>query len=279
MNPQNLIVQAKRNILQDTLIQTVPINNIQTPQIIRDLREHITPIVQPPKPTNIIQEFIFGVRGARAAQKDTLHLIWVIVRELGIIAHHVKVRGVTTRPVEQADELFATFSPPLPEKIEDEGERYRRIEILMPELTMEEVERGAFSANLWKAPGSDSLLAVVWQQLWPVVKDRVLRSFKTLLMEGDLPVQWRDAKIIPLKKPDRGDYTIAKEWRPISLLPTLGSVLEAVVAERISYAAEEYGLLQTNHFGAGKLALHPFVGRCPLRLPICAFCRFRAAVG
>src|SRR5438045_8824815 len=45
---------------------------------------------------------------------------------------------------------------------------------------------------------------------------------------------------------------VAKAWRPISLLATLGKVLESVVAERISHAVEMYGLLPTNHFGARK---------------------------
>ena len=70
--------------------------------------------------------------------------------------------------------------------------------------------------------------------------------------EGTLPRQWRHAKIIPLKKPGKEDYTIAKAWRPISLLATLGKLMESVVAQRISHAVETYGLLPTNHFGARK---------------------------
>jgi ribonuclease HI len=93
---------------------------------------------------------------------------------------------------------------------------------------------------------------MVWKQVWPVVKDRVLHLFQTSLDGGELPTQWRNAKIIPLKKPNKGDYTVAKSWRPISLLSTLGKALEAVVAERISHAVETFGLLPTNHFGARK---------------------------
>jgi hypothetical protein len=77
-------------------------------------------------------------------------------------------------------------------------------------------------------------------------------TFQTSLDEGQLPAQWRNAKIIPLKKPGKGDYTIAKAWRPISLLSTLGKALESVVAERISYMVETFGLLPANHFGARK---------------------------
>jgi hypothetical protein len=108
------------------------------------------------------------------------------------------------------------------------------------------------AASPWKAPGEDGLPMVVWKQTWPVVKDRILSLFQASLSEGVLPQQWRHAKIIPLKKPNKGDYTKAKAWRPISLLSTLGKILEAVIAERISYLAETYGLLPANHFGARK---------------------------
>ncbi|EED13985.1 hypothetical protein TSTA_102150 [Talaromyces stipitatus ATCC 10500] len=40
--------------------------------------------------------------------------------------------------------------------------------------------------------------------------------------------------------------------RPISLLSTLGKILEVVIAERILYAIETFSLLPTNHFGARK---------------------------
>jgi hypothetical protein len=67
-----------------------------------------------------------------------------------------------------------------------------------------------------------------------------------------IPKRWKVAKIIPLKKPNKDDYTLAKAWRPILLLSMLGKLLEAVVAERISFAVETYSLLPANHFGARK---------------------------
>jgi endonuclease/exonuclease/phosphatase family metal-dependent hydrolase len=160
--------------------------------------------------------------------------------------------SMTKDKAEQADELLGTFFPPLPARIEDEGVRPQRKAVPMPGLTLEEIEEKVMAAKPWKAPGEDGLPAMVWRRLWPVVKYRVLALFDASLRDGIVPHQWRSAKIIPLKKPDKGDYTVAKAWRPISLLSTLGKIMEAVVAERISYAVETYGLLPANHFGARK---------------------------
>ena len=159
---------------------------------------------------------------------------------------------MTSNHQEQAEELLSTFFPPLPEDIEDEGPRPQRDPVPMPALTMEEIERQLFTARSWKAPGEDGLPVIVWKQVWPAVKHHVLALFQASIDEGTLPRQWKHAKIIPLKKPGKDDYTKAKVWRPISLLATLGKVLESVIAERISYAVETYGLLPTNHFGARK---------------------------
>ncbi|KAK4061193.1 hypothetical protein Purlil1_14262 [Purpureocillium lilacinum] len=147
-----------------------------------------------------------------------------------------KEDGTTTMGrQDQAEELLRTFFPPLPPQIEAESEGSQR----------PPVPRG-------RRPGTIGLPAMVWKELWLVVKERVLHLFRLSLGSGELPEQWRSARIIPLKKPDKDDYTAARAWRPISLLSTLGKVLEAVVAERVSYAVETHGLLPANHFGARK---------------------------
>ncbi|KAJ5264619.1 hypothetical protein N7505_007412 [Penicillium chrysogenum] len=171
----------------------------------------------------------------------------------GKLPQLVRADGTTTADhMEQAEELLSKFFPPLPDNIDDEGTRLQREPVEMPAITLEEVERQLLAAKSWKAPGEDGLPAIVWKMTWPTVKYRVLERFQASLAEGSLPRQWRHAKIIPLKKPNKANYTIAKAWRPISLLATLGKILESVVAERISHAVETHGLLPTSRFRARK---------------------------
>lgn len=52
-----------------------------------------------------------------------------------------------------------------------------------------------------------------------------------------------------LRKPGKPDYSVPGAYRPISLLNTLGKLLEAVMARRLSYYAETHGLLPNTQFG------------------------------
>lgn len=122
----------------------------------------------------------------------------------------------------------------------------------MPSLTIEEIEQQLNVAKSQKAPGEDRLPVAVQKQIQPVVKNRILALFQASLQEGTLPSQQQHTKIIPLKKPGKDNYTIAKAQRPISLLATLGKILESVIAERLSHAVKTYGLLPANHFRARK---------------------------
>lgn len=103
-----------------------------------------------------------------------------------------------------------------------------------------------------KAPGIDGLPTAVWRELWPVLHAQIHHLFALSLYTGQLPKAWKEAKIVPLRKGEGRDYTKAGNYRPISLLSSLGKALELVIAERIAYLVESQGKLPDNHFGGRK---------------------------
>ena len=61
----------------------------------------------------------------------------------------------------------------------------------------------------------------------------------------------KEAIAIVLLKPSKAlaDYLKPSSYRPISLLPTIGKVIEAIVTKRITKAAEAYSLLPEEQMG------------------------------
>jgi len=157
-----------------------------------------------------------------------------------------------------AHELLREFFPMPPQVIGTFSEGAEREEFPMEPITEDEIKKAVFSSSPHKAPGPDGLPAIVWQQLWPVLKQKITNLFQRSINAGKLPQQWKAANIVPLRKGGPRNWTEAKSYRPISLLATLGKNLEAVVAERLSYLAEKHNLLPKNHFGArkGRSATH-----------------------
>jgi hypothetical protein len=90
---------------------------------------------------------------------------------------------------------------------------------------------------------------LVWKKLWVHLKTWITGIFTASINLGYHPRQWRSAKIIVLRKPGKPDYSVPGAYRPISLLNTLGKLLEAVMARRLSYLAEKHSLLPNSQFG------------------------------
>jgi hypothetical protein len=152
-----------------------------------------------------------------------------------------------------AKELLHSFFPETP--ISQRPERTRHAiadQISSKRLTMGEIEKASFSVSPDKAAGNDGPTIRVWREVWPVLQQQIYTLFSTSLRQGRLPLRWKVAKIVPLKKGNKDDYTLFKNYQPISLLATPGKVTEAVLATRIAYLTEAHKLLPNNHFGARK---------------------------
>jgi hypothetical protein len=123
---------------------------------------------------------------------------------------------------------------------------------LHKKITEAEVRAAIFRSNPKRAPGPDDILFLVWQRIWEEAKGSIIALYRASLRLSHLPDSWRTARIAPLRKPGKPNYTVPKAFRPISLLATISKGLEALVANRLSFMAEKHNLLPSNHLRARK---------------------------
>ncbi|KAI3527139.1 zinc knuckle [Colletotrichum filicis] len=55
--------------------------------------------------------------------------------------------------------------------------------------------------------------------------------------------------MVVLRKLGKDNYIVPKVYRPIALLNTVGKIMDAIIARRLSYFAEIHRLLLDSHMG------------------------------
>ncbi|BAE66183.1 unnamed protein product [Aspergillus oryzae RIB40] len=149
---------------------------------------------------------------------------------------------------EKAEVFLEAFFPKMADPGDEEVESPAE-ELRWEPITEIEIHRSIRAAKGTTAPGEDGIPTLVWKQLWAYLKETITIIFTKSLDLGYYPNQWKRARIVVLRKPGKPDYSAPGAYRPISLLNTLGKLLEAVMARRLSYWAEKYGLLPDTQFG------------------------------
>lgn len=115
-------------------------------------------------------------------------------------------------------------------------------------ITKVEIERLLKVAKENTIPKEDKLPILVQKKLQKYLKTIIISIFIIYIELGYYPRQQRSAKIIVLQKLGKPDYSALSTYRLISLLNILSKLLEVVIARRLSYIAEKYGLLLNSQF-------------------------------
>jgi hypothetical protein len=99
------------------------------------------------------------------------------------------------------------------------------------------------------APGQSGHTWTLLKWAWAADPDRITNLLNACLRAGHHPRLWKEAVVCVIPKPNRVDYTLAKNFRPISLLECLGKLLEKVVAKLIYRDMSRYPLVPNTQFG------------------------------
>ena len=98
-------------------------------------------------------------------------------------------------------------------------------------ITEEKLRKSMVSMENDKSPGRDGLSTNFYKNLWPLIADSVTQVYNYTFRVGHLTVSQRRGIISLLFK--RGDRTILKNWRPITLLTTDYKILTKAQANRV----------------------------------------------
>jgi len=99
------------------------------------------------------------------------------------------------------------------------------------------------------APGQSGHMWMVLKWAWEADADCIVELLSACLRAGHHPHQWKEAVVCVIPKPNRADYTLAKNFHPISLLECLGKLLEKVVAWLLYRDMAKHPLVPTTQFG------------------------------
>ena len=110
------------------------------------------------------------------------------------------------------------------------------------QITKEEVEKAIDTLKNDKSPGifniNNKLLKAIKLEITPVL----VELFNDFLNCSYFPDSFKIAKIIMIPKVNNTRQI--KDYRPISLLPTLGKLFEQIIANRINVWAENNNVLK-----------------------------------
>ena len=121
-------------------------------------------------------------------------------------------------------------------------------------VTLEDIRDVFRKLKPHKAPGIDGFppcfLKACGKPLQEILAILATKSFEL----GFFPTPYKHAKTIVLPKPGKlpAVYNTPSGYRPISLLPILGKVIEATLAKKLQEAAEKAMLLPEEQFGCRK---------------------------
>ena len=101
-----------------------------------------------------------------------------------------------------------------------------------------------------KACGYDLISNYILKNTSYVIAPYLVILYNMCIREGVFPENYKTAQVIPLFK--GGNKEIVDCYRPISLLPALGKLLEKLISNRVMDYLEKFDLISPHQFGFRK---------------------------
>ena len=114
-------------------------------------------------------------------------------------------------------------------------------------ITEEEIAMSIRDLKCNKAPGQDEIPPLFFKHTHDIFMPMFVRLFNRLFNNGEFPLAWSSAIIVPLHK--KGDINTPTNYRGISLLDIFGKIYTSVINRRLSFFANMYDLIDESQAG------------------------------
>ena len=115
------------------------------------------------------------------------------------------------------------------------------------EVTEDDVLQAIKSLKPSKATDIYGISPFVIKIAGPIIALPLMLITNTSLLEGNVPEEWKKAKVIPVHK--KGSRKNIANYRPISILPAFSKILELLVKRQLTEQLEATGVLPPSQHG------------------------------
>ena len=117
-----------------------------------------------------------------------------------------------------------------------------------PRISSDEIHDALAHTSNASAPGLSGINYKLIKWAFAAKPSRFVDLYNECLDRGIHP--WTSAKVVPIAKPSKPDYSLPKAYRPISLLECSGKLLEKIVANRVLHDLNAFSILPPSQFGS-----------------------------
>lgn len=159
-------------------------------------------------------------------------------------------RVIADNNTSKAAALASSFFPPAPISTSVPPDTiYPRLLRGIKYFSRDRIRQVFKSLSPYKAPGPNGIPNVVYIKCVDVLIDHIFFIYRAVLELRQYHGSWRESITVVLCKLGKADHGVAKAYRPVGLLNTLGKGFNMLASRYVSFLCEKHNLLPAFQFG------------------------------
>ncbi|KAG6440869.1 hypothetical protein O3G_MSEX001433 [Manduca sexta] len=152
----------------------------------------------------------------------------------------VSTRAEVLREIERFyGQLYTSVAKPTASSAEDpRAELIRHFSDDIPDISLCEIEMALKQLKNNKAPGEDGITSELLKAGGTPILKVLQTLFNSVLLEGSTPEAWSRSVVVLFFK--KGDNTLLKNYRPISLLSHIYKLFSRVITNRLEHRFDDF---------------------------------------